>query len=134
MNSTGKQNNIFMIHPYLLQYWFLAGTLNAASSPPSGTIHFFETYIRHPQYDVGTYDYDVGVVKVKKPFKIGFGVNPVRLATQNMRVIVGEQATVIGWGVTEDGRLSSALLQVKVPLIDQDYCRDKWMPTLVNAR
>lgn len=68
------------------------------------------------------------------PFRIGQGVKPVRLATQNMRVIINELATVIGWGVTENGRLSNQLLQVQVPLVDSQICQAIWTSDPVTDR
>lgn len=81
------------------QLRFVAGLLGVETSN-ANYIHEIEEYHQHPLYNKSIFDYDIALSKVKRSFLSTPFVKPIKLATQNMRVIYEELATASGWGKT----------------------------------
>jgi trypsin len=78
----------------------------------------------HPQYDPGTFDYDVAVAVLE----IDIGMPAVPLADG----ITSLDATAVGWGRTsETGSTTQHLREVSLPLWENDDCRLAY-PTLTD--
>ena len=71
----------------------------------------------HPKYNFFTYEYDLALVKVEQPLDYAPHISPICLpATDDL--LIGENATVTGWGrLSEGGTLPSVLQEVSLSLI-----------------
>ena len=80
--------------------------------------------LQHPDYNDKTLAYDVLLVQLDRPSTL-----PVaRWNTHPEWPLANGKATVIGFGDTEfEGRYSSQLLQVELPIVDVDYCNSKYV-------
>lgn len=71
--------------------------------------------IVHPKYNFYSFEYDLALVKLRKPVDLAPNVHPICLPG-NDDLMVGENATVTGWGrLSEGGTLPSILQQVGAP-------------------
>jgi len=80
--------------------------------------------IIHPKYNppVTGPDYDVALIKLKKPITFNNDVRPVCLPTKDFPP--GTNCYVTGWGDTrEQGNIAQILQQAQVPLVPRDTCR-----------
>jgi secreted trypsin-like serine protease len=99
----------------------LLGVRNLASD--EGTLARVDQVIVHPDYEAVTFANDVALLELREasdatPIALSTAANPVPL--------VGETATVAGWGATEeDGPASATLLQADVPIAGHNRC---WPP------
>nr|NP_001299069.1 uncharacterized protein LOC106122582 precursor [Papilio xuthus]BAM17909.1 oviductin [Papilio xuthus] len=96
--------------------------------------------IRHPRYNPGTYDNDIAMLKVDERLDLSKvikklrsedgteeeqerGVGTVCLPEAGLSYS-GYNATVAGWGTTEEGgSVSNVLREVTVPIISNSECR-----------
>ncbi len=89
-----------------------------------GTRVHVQEIIRHAGYTGISFDNDLALLKLSAP------VNdlPIALLTSAQRSLESHNrpATVIGWGVTEQGSASVPLRQVTVPLVDLHTCRQSY--------
>ena len=70
--------------------------------------------IVHPKYNFYSFEYDLALVKLEKPVELAPNVHPICLPGNDDR-LVGENATVTGWGrLSEGGTLPSILQQVRL--------------------
>lgn len=68
--------------------------------------------IVHPKYNYFTYEYDLALVQVDKPLEFLPHISPICLPASN-DLLIGENATVTGWGrLSEGGTLPSVLQEV----------------------
>jgi hypothetical protein len=75
----------------------------------------------HPGYNALTSVSDIALIELN----VALSLTPIALPQEGSQDIptVGEQATVAGWGATaEDGRLSSQLLEVALPVRSHAAC------------
>ncbi|GLG96317.1 Serine protease grass [Gryllus bimaculatus] len=99
-----------------------------------------EQIVVHPGYDAArqppTMHHDLALLRLARPvdFAREEFVRPVCLPVgadnQRMR-LDGEALVVAGWGTTETGEGSKALLNVFVPAVPIDRCRDAYRKALV---
>ncbi|KAG1688953.1 hypothetical protein DVH05_002939 [Phytophthora capsici] len=75
---------------------------------------------RHPKYASETNSYDFLVLELERPSSF----SPVALAkADDSDVAAGGNATVMGWGVTEQGgSQSNELLRIDVPIVNNSAC------------
>lgn len=68
----------------------------------------------HPKYNFFTYEYDLALVRLESPLTFAPHISPICLpATDDL--LIGENATVTGWGrLSEGGTLPSVLQEVVV--------------------
>lgn len=66
----------------------------------------------HPKYNFFTYEFDLALVKLEQPLVFAPHISPICLpATDDL--LIGENATVTGWGrLSEGGTLPSVLQEV----------------------
>ena len=85
--------------------------------------------INHEQYGLvaGSYDYDIGLLKLKTPATIIEGqVESIALNT-HMDIPVHAPAVVTGWGVTSSGGTAPFILhEVTVPIVSNQTCRESY--------
>lgn len=77
----------------------------------------------HPKYNFFTYEYDLALVKLEAPVQFAPHISPICLpATDDL--LVGENATVTGWGrLSEGGVLPSILQEVSFGIFRNDLHR-----------
>ncbi|KAG5681913.1 hypothetical protein PVAND_011317 [Polypedilum vanderplanki] len=83
--------------------------------------------IVHPKYNFYTYEYDLALVKLEQPLEFAPHISPICLpATEDL--LVGENATLTGWGrLSEGGTLPSVLQEVSVPIVSNDRCKSMFL-------
>ncbi|XP_075975437.1 serine proteinase stubble isoform X1 [Anticarsia gemmatalis] len=81
----------------------------------------------HPKYNYYTYEYDLALVKLESPVVFAPHISPICLpATDDL--LVGENATVTGWGrLSEGGVLPSILQEVQVPIVSNERCKSMFL-------
>ncbi|XP_063826647.1 serine proteinase stubble isoform X1 [Ostrinia nubilalis] len=81
----------------------------------------------HPKYNFFTYEYDLALVKLEAPVQFAPHISPICLpATDDL--LVGENATVTGWGrLSEGGVLPSILQEVQVPIVSNERCKSMFL-------
>ncbi|XP_034948477.1 serine proteinase stubble isoform X2 [Chelonus insularis] len=81
----------------------------------------------HPKYNFFTYEYDLALVKLETSLVFAPHISPICLpATDDL--LVGENATVTGWGrLSEGGTLPSVLQEVSVPIVSNDRCKSMFL-------
>ncbi|XP_068624021.1 trypsin-1-like [Battus philenor] len=97
--------------------------------------------IRHERYNPGTYDNDIALLKVDERLDLSKVVKKLRISEdqeepqergvgtvclpENELSYAGYNATVAGWGTTEEGgSVSNVLREVTVPVISNMECRN----------
>ncbi|XP_066582475.1 serine proteinase stubble-like isoform X2 [Prorops nasuta] len=81
----------------------------------------------HPKYNFFTYEYDLALVRLESPLTFAPHISPICLpATDGL--LIGENATVTGWGrLSEGGTLPSVLQEVSVPIVSNDRCKSMFL-------
>lgn len=77
----------------------------------------------HPKYNYYTYEYDLALVKLEAPVQFAPHISPICLpATDDL--LVGENATVTGWGRLSEGGVLPSVLQEVIEFISlpSHYC------------
>ncbi|XP_014253934.1 serine proteinase stubble [Cimex lectularius] len=81
----------------------------------------------HPKYNFFTYEYDLAMVKVDGPIVFQAHVGPICLPGSD-DLLIGENATVTGWGrLSDGGTLPSVLQQATVPIISNEQCKNLFL-------
>lgn len=75
----------------------------------------------HPKYNFFTYEYDLALVRLESSLTFAPHISPICLpATDDL--LIGENATVTGWGrLSEGGTLPSVLQEVKFATLRSNY-------------
>ncbi|XP_029163880.1 serine proteinase stubble isoform X2 [Nylanderia fulva] len=81
----------------------------------------------HPKYNFFTYEYDLALVRLESSLTFAAHISPICLpATDDL--LIGENATVTGWGrLSEGGTLPSVLQEVSVPIVSNDRCKSMFL-------
>ncbi|XP_044003211.1 serine proteinase stubble-like isoform X2 [Aphidius gifuensis] len=81
----------------------------------------------HPKYNFFTYEYDLALVRLESSLVFAPHISPICLpATDDL--LIGENATVTGWGrLSEGGTLPSVLQEVSVPIVSNDVCKSMFL-------
>jgi serine proteinase stubble len=64
----------------------------------------------HPKYNFFTYEYDLALVKLESPVQFAPHISPICLPASD-DLLVGENATVTGWGRLSEGGVLPSILQ-----------------------
>ncbi|XP_039754757.1 serine proteinase stubble isoform X1 [Pararge aegeria] len=81
----------------------------------------------HPKYNFYTYEYDLALVKLDSPMQFAPHISPICLPASD-DLLVGENATVTGWGrLSEGGVLPSVLQEVQVPIVSNERCKSMFL-------
>lgn len=81
----------------------------------------------HPKYNFFTYEYDLALVQLDKPLEFANHIRPICLPASD-DLLIGENATVTGWGrLSEGGTLPSVLQEVQVPIVSNDRCKSMFL-------
>ncbi|KAK3919412.1 Serine proteinase stubble [Frankliniella fusca] len=77
----------------------------------------------HPRYNYFTYEFDLALVRMEAPLVFQPHIAPLCLPASD-DLLIGENATVTGWGrLSEGGTLPSVLQEVSVPIVSNDICK-----------
>ncbi|XP_055549758.1 serine proteinase stubble isoform X1 [Wyeomyia smithii] len=81
----------------------------------------------HPKYNFFTYEFDLALVKLEQPLIFAPHISPICLPGTD-DLLIGENATVTGWGrLSEGGTLPSVLQEVSVPIVSNDRCKTMFL-------
>ncbi|XP_044761886.1 serine proteinase stubble [Coccinella septempunctata] len=81
----------------------------------------------HPKYNIFTYEYDLALVQLEAPLEFLPHIAPICLPASD-DLLIGENATVTGWGrLSEGGTLPSVLQEVQVPIVSNDRCKSMFL-------
>ncbi|XP_058800150.1 serine proteinase stubble-like isoform X2 [Phymastichus coffea] len=81
----------------------------------------------HPKYNFFTFEYDLALVRLETPLNFAPHISPICLPASD-ELLVGENATVTGWGrLSEGGTLPSVLQEVSVPIVSNDKCKSMFL-------
>jgi secreted trypsin-like serine protease len=107
--------------------------VGSTSRTSGGTAVLVDNVIRHPDYDADAYTNDLALLHLATPVL----EEPLRLvgtdAAEAALWSAGTQATIIGWGVTEDGRQATSLREAQVPVVGDDSCGSDWLSSFSPA-
>jgi len=94
-----------------------------------GTVIDVEKVHVHPFWISREYDGDIALLKLKSPANVST-VDITGMSYDQYNYPAGTSTTVMGWGGTEvdGGEASPKLLEVEVPLVDQDICTETMLP------
>lgn len=112
------------------------GKLNIRKWNEPGLILEPETITIHPDYQYGRANADVAMITFSDPITFSRTILPLCLwqGPNDLNQIVGNVGTVVGWGRTETGDLSSAEpRQVNMPIVDQVDCVKSSSPIVNKA-
>ncbi|XP_068692878.1 complement C1r subcomponent-like [Montipora foliosa] len=86
----------------------------------------FAKAVHHPDFDFGTYENDIALVKLQKPVELGKFVRTVCLPSKNGGdlAIPGRYGYVTGWGYTRATRPSNTLRYLSMPIQSNSLCRE----------
>ncbi|XP_041030323.1 transmembrane protease serine 5-like isoform X1 [Carcharodon carcharias] len=95
----------------------------------SVTSYVVEKIIYNSNYDDETHDYDIALLKLKKPIEFSNTVRAVCLPEYNQHVTPGKECWISGWGhVRADAyELENILKEASVPLISTERCNSSCM-------
>ncbi|XP_058453427.1 serine proteinase stubble isoform X3 [Malaya genurostris] len=81
----------------------------------------------HPKYNFFTYEFDLALVKLEQALVFAPHISPICLPGTD-DLLIGENATVTGWGrLSEGGTLPSVLQEVSVPIVSNDRCKTMFL-------
>ncbi|XP_044291424.1 coagulation factor X-like isoform X2 [Varanus komodoensis] len=86
-----------------------------------------QQYWRHPQYDSSNYNNDIALIQLTSDVAFTTHVLPICLPSPDLATLLmegKEPGMVSGWGSTHSkGSLSRFLLNVRLPIVSMDTCR-----------
>lgn len=93
-----------------------------------GIMHAIEYVEHHPEWNKSSTDFDIGLIKVQKPFEFSNRISPIKLVDANAIIKVGTLVTVSGWGMTSERALFApfVLHSVTVPVVDREACNHNY--------
>ncbi|KAJ8686922.1 hypothetical protein QAD02_022716 [Eretmocerus hayati] len=81
----------------------------------------------HPKYNFFTFEYDLALVRLESPLKFAAHISPICLPASD-ELLIGENATVTGWGrLSEGGALPTILQEVSVPIVSNSKCKSMFL-------
>lgn len=81
----------------------------------------------HPKYNFYTYEYDLALVRLDAPLEFAPHIAPICLPGSD-DLLIGENATVTGWGrLSDGGTLPSVLQEVTVPILSNEKCKSMFL-------
>ncbi|KAG1669182.1 Enteropeptidase [Nymphon striatum] len=79
----------------------------------------------HPRYNKKTMDFDIALLKLKRPFKLNNKIKPVCLPSHNFTVPSGQMMTILGWGKRYflQENATNTLQEAQIPLVSRSECK-----------
>jgi len=81
--------------------------------------------LAHPQFSPEYFANDIAVIKLATDAIFNSYVQPIcmwKFDKIHLNEVIGKVGTVVGWGVTEDGRISNALQEASLPVVPALTC------------
>ncbi|XP_077325130.1 ovochymase-1 isoform X2 [Lithobates pipiens] len=91
------------------------------------------TVTAHENFDLITFDYDVGLLQVEKPFVFNDFVRPVCLPRMDEPLEPSSLCVVTGWGNMKE-ELSRRLQLLQVPILNASVCNTTYHPGMISER
>ncbi|GAB0097652.1 Peptidase S1 domain-containing protein [Sergentomyia squamirostris] len=111
----------------------MAGDVSIQRNNPAPTreIRLVSHIFAHPNYDIGTMENDIAVIRVSVPFRLQQGIVSPR-ALSRFIPQVGTVCELAGWGTTAEGvqTPSPTLQRVDLDIIDTDVCNRSYQGLL----
>jgi len=85
-----------------------------------------------PDYATAPYDNDMSILTLAQPVTFSDTVSPACLPSDGTQDYAGQEATVIGWGIIEDGSRPSVLQEANVTVITNEQCDSEWANLIVG--
>ncbi|XP_048351408.1 coagulation factor X [Sphaerodactylus townsendi] len=105
----------------------ILGEVDTAARERTGTLYTVEKILVHHRFVLKTYDYDIALIKLKRPIQFSENVTAACLPTMdfaNQILMAQEKGTVSGFGrIHEKGRQSARLQVVDLPYVDRNTCK-----------
>ncbi|XP_062895017.1 suppressor of tumorigenicity 14 protein homolog isoform X2 [Mobula hypostoma] len=102
--------------------WLAYGGLNFQGEP-TVQLRKIKQIIKHPRYNEDTYDYDIAVLRLERPFDLRPKLQPICLPDVSHTFPAGKSCWVTGWGAMYEGGSSSISLQkAEVKIINDTVC------------
>lgn len=113
-NQAVNQRNILV---YLGKYSLL-------SFGPEVQDRKVDQIIIHPRYNATLFYNDLALLKLDRPAEITNYVRKCCLweENDNLQNLIGKLGTVVGWGFDENRKLTTNLMQTKMPVVSSDTC------------
>lgn len=90
-------------------------------------------FIVHPDYSRSTLHHDIGLVRLKEAAKVKqSNIKPICMPFKEGFNKMPEKFVVIGWGRTQDSSGSAILQKASMPLVDQQFCQEKFSKSKVT--
>ncbi|XP_043267826.1 trypsin-7-like [Venturia canescens] len=100
-----------------------------------GRIHEIESIEIHPNYDEITWDYDVGLLKLRETIIFSEKVQPIRLPKADCVLQAGSILEIVGWGSTKLlGLPSNVLYRNSMLTINRSECESVYSPDALTDR
>ncbi|XP_037049637.1 chymotrypsin-C-like [Bradysia coprophila] len=101
------------------------GRLNLAIKEDSGQWFGVSEILVHPDYNSIDYVNDISIITLSTDATFNDYVQPICLWKSDktdLSEVVGKMGTVIGWGLTQNGALSTTLQEANYPVVDLLTC------------
>ncbi|XP_066969925.1 venom protease-like [Macrobrachium rosenbergii] len=97
-----------------------------------------EQVIVHPTFNTrGTVSDDIALIRLDRPVQFTSYIGPICLPAEGATVatlVGGRQASVAGWGTTENGPNTQILQHVSLPFVDRDTCNPSYNNSLIQEQ
>lgn len=116
----------------------VVGEHNVKENGDEQEYHTVQEIIIHEDFNQANFEYDFAILKLHKPVTISSKVDLVSLPSVNMNKLVGENATVFGWGLNENDTTSSTLREIPMEILSIQVCKNSFLlgrtklPTLTS--
>ncbi|KAF4518667.1 hypothetical protein B566_EDAN002701 [Ephemera danica] len=105
-----------------------AGTVDRLDGGQSFDV---EEVICHENYDIMTMENDVGLIKVKTPFKWSASIRPASLSKENQNIPAGTSIKTLGWGIPFTGGSTQRVLQeAEFLFMTNEECKNAHLRTV----
>ena len=101
-----------------------------------GEIFTVKKIHQNPNFNYNLLDFDISILELETPITFGATASPIKLVPNDFPIAPGAQATITGWGtLSEQGRPSSELQVVQVPVVSNEDCqKDYGQDAVVTER
>ncbi|XP_046979059.1 trypsin CFT-1-like [Vanessa cardui] len=92
-----------------------------------GSVYITQQIIRHPNYNVRTFDSDIAIIRTTTPIVFSNTVRVGSIAGMNYQILDNQAVWAIGWGATSfGGAKSEQLRHVQIWTVNQQVCKNRY--------
>ncbi|KAG5863580.1 hypothetical protein JTB14_030270 [Gonioctena quinquepunctata] len=100
-----------------------------------GRVYAVNELYYHPEFNDGTYDYDISLLRLNSSLEFGTSVRKISLASEGTQITDGLLAQATGWGLLSDpGPPATQLQVVTLPVISRQSCSHYYPAGYVTER